>query len=70
MALELLTAADVSDRLRVPRSWVYRAARHGELPSVQCGRYRRFLEEDVERWIRARRTGISDPRVLATLGRN
>jgi excisionase family DNA binding protein len=69
MALELLTAADVSDRLRVPQSWVYRAARNGELPSVQCGRYRRFLEDDVERWIRARRTGIDDPRVLATLGR-
>lgn len=48
---ELLTADDVAERLRVPRSWVYRAAREGDLPSVRCGRYRRFDEGDVERWI-------------------
>ena len=48
---ELLTADEVAGRLRVPRSWVYRAAREGDLPSVRCGRYRRFDEGDVERWI-------------------
>ena len=48
---ELLTADEVAGRLKVPRSWVYRAAREGDLPSVRCGRYRRFDESDVERWI-------------------
>ncbi len=48
---ELLTADDVAERLQVPRSWVYRAAREGDLPSVRCGRYRRFDEGDVEQWI-------------------
>ena len=47
----LLTADEVAGRLRVPRSWVYRAARSGDLPSVRCGRYRRFDEVDVDRWI-------------------
>jgi excisionase family DNA binding protein len=47
----LLTADEVAGRLKVPRSWVYRAAREGDLPSVRCGRYRRFDEADVERWI-------------------
>lgn len=47
----LLTAEEVAVRLRVPKSWVYRAAREGELPSVRCGRYRRFDIEDVDRWI-------------------
>ena len=51
MAMELLTADEISRKLHVPRSWVYRAARSGDLPSVQCGRYRRFDEADVERWI-------------------
>ena len=51
MSSELLTADDIARRLRVPRSWVYRAAREGDLPSVRCGRYRRFDEADVERWI-------------------
>jgi hypothetical protein len=45
---ERLRDADyIADRLGVPRSWVYRAA----LPSVRCGRYRRFAERDIERWI-------------------
>ena len=48
---ELLTADEVAERLKVPRSWVYRAAREGGLPSVRCGRYRRFDDSDVESWI-------------------
>ncbi len=48
---ELLTADEVAERLKVQRSWVYRAARSGALPSVRCGRYRRFDEADVEDWI-------------------
>lgn len=47
----LVTAGEIAVRLRVPRSWVYRAAREGGLPSVRCGRYRRFDVEDVDRWI-------------------
>lgn len=60
---ELLTAGDVAERLHVPRSWVYRAAREGDLPSVRCGRYRRFDEGDVERWI-SRQKGASAGRTL------
>jgi len=50
-----LTADEVAERLRVPRSWVYRAARKGDLPSVRCGRYRRFDDVDVTRWISERK---------------
>ena len=55
MAGRLRDADYVAERLGVPRSWVYRAARHGELPSVRCGRYRRFDERDIERWIEGQR---------------
>jgi excisionase family DNA binding protein len=59
MAVVLLTADDVAERLGVPRSWVYRAAREGDLPSVRCGRYRRFDEADVASWIdRRKRTPV------------
>jgi excisionase family DNA binding protein len=51
MTTVLRTADEVAARLRVPKSWVYRAAREGELPSIQCGRYRRFDDRDVDRWI-------------------
>ena len=60
---ELLTADDVAERLHVPRSWVYRAAREGDLPSVRCGRYRRFDEGDVEQWI-SRQKGTPTRRSL------
>ena len=56
-AVRLLTADEVAGRLKVPRSWVYRAAREGDLPSVRCGRYRRFDEGDVERWIARQKDG-------------
>ena len=65
MGSELLTAEDVARRLHVPLTWVYRAARNGSLPSVRCGRYRRFDEADVERWIQTQK-GRSD--VLASAG--
>ena len=59
MSNELMTADEVADRLRVPRSWVYRAAREGDLPSARCGRYRRFDEGDVELWIsRQKQTAV------------
>jgi excisionase family DNA binding protein len=48
---ELVTADEIAERLHVPRTWVYRAAREGSLPSVRCGRYRRFDVRDVDRWI-------------------
>jgi excisionase family DNA binding protein len=54
----LLTASEVAELLRVPKSWVYRAAREGSLPSVRCGRYRRFDVGDVDRWIESQK--VSD----------
>lgn len=55
MSSRLLTADEVARLLQVPKTWVYRAAREGDLPSVCCGRYRRFFEPDVDRWIEKHR---------------
>jgi excisionase family DNA binding protein len=55
MSERLRDADYVAERLGVPRSWVYSAARRGVLPSVHCGRYRRFAESDIERWIEDQR---------------
>ena len=54
-AAVLLTADDVAKRLGVPRSCVYGAAREGDLPSVRCGRYRRFDAADIASWIDRRK---------------
>jgi len=50
----LLTAEQVAAQLAVPKSWVYSAARRGELPTVVLGRYRRFRGSSVAAWARAR----------------
>jgi excisionase family DNA binding protein len=47
----LMTAQDVADMLTIPISWVYRASREDEIPTVKIGRYRRFRREAVEAWI-------------------
>lgn len=57
MSSGLRTAEEVAARLQVPRSWVYRAAREGDLPSIHCGRYRRFDDDDVDEWIAQHRKG-------------
>lgn len=50
MGLRLLTAQDVAVRFQVPVSWIYTAARNGDLPSVSLGRYRRFHPDDLAEW--------------------
>lgn len=55
MTGRLLTAVEVAVLLSVPTSWVYRAAREGEIPSILLGRYVRFDESDIARWIDLRK---------------
>jgi excisionase family DNA binding protein len=47
----LVDAATVAERLGVPKSWVLESARSGSMPCVRLGRYVRFSEEDVDRWL-------------------
>ena len=55
MPHRLLTAVEVAALLSVPTTWVYRAAREGELPSVTLGRYVRFDEADISEWVATRK---------------
>jgi excisionase family DNA binding protein len=48
---QLLTAEEVAQMLKVKKSWVFTAAREGNLPVVKLGRYRRFRREAVEDWL-------------------
>jgi excisionase family DNA binding protein len=47
----LLTAAEVARLLSVPTSWVYAQSRAGRIPTVACGRYRRYRRGAVEAWL-------------------
>ena len=47
----LLTAPEVARLLSVPTSWVYAQSRAGGIPTVTCGRYRRYRRPSVEAWL-------------------
>lgn len=56
---DLLKPADVAQRLKVSRSWVYDAAADGRLPSIRLGATDgplRFVRTDLEQWIEDART--------------
>lgn len=50
----LLTAADVSRRLRVPLRRVQQLALDGELPGFRVGQSWRFRPSSIEKWERQR----------------
>ncbi len=56
MTDRLLTAQEVAAILNVPTSWVYRAARGQEIPSIALGRYVRFDRADITKWIAGQKT--------------
>jgi excisionase family DNA binding protein len=47
-AADVLTAGEVADLLRVPRSTVEDWARRGVIPSRKVGRRRRYLRPSIE----------------------
>ncbi|MEA2372167.1 MAG: Helix-turn-helix domain [Solirubrobacteraceae bacterium] len=52
--------SEVARRLRVSRTWLYDAAKHGRIPCVRIGGPDgplRFIAEDIDRWINAARAG-------------
>ena len=53
MSERLLTAAELAERLAVPKTWILESARSGAMPCVRLGRYVRFDIEDVEGGSRA-----------------
>lgn len=49
--LPLLTADEVAELLRVPRSTVYELTRTRRLPFVKVGRRTLFVRVDLESWV-------------------
>jgi hypothetical protein len=55
---DILTPQELSERLKLPVSWIYEKCRtgggHGNpLPVLRCGRYLRFSWPDVVAWMRS-----------------
>lgn len=54
---KLLTAKQAGELLSVPPSWLLAQARRDEVPHVRLGKYRRFVEADLEAWIETVKRG-------------
>lgn len=58
-ARDILTPAELAERLKVPVSWIYEKSRGGgqhngkPLPVVRAGKYLRFFWPDVVVWLRS-----------------
>ncbi len=52
----LLKLTDAAARLNVSRGWVWAAIRRGDLPTIRVGKLWRISEEDLETYLRERRT--------------
>jgi excisionase family DNA binding protein len=57
MTVELLTAEEVAERLRVTRAWILAEARAGRLAHYRLNRKVRFTWEQVEAFLAAREAG-------------
>ena len=60
----LLTIQQVANILHVPVSWVYGRTRKRSterLPGIRLGKYWRFREEEIHRWIESQRGGHRVP---------
>jgi len=51
----MMTVRQVAELLGVHENWIYDQAASGELPSYKIGGTRRFLRDEVLRWIAERR---------------
>lgn len=47
-ASDVMTAHEVADLLRIPKSTVYYLARIGKIPSTQIGKHRIFIRQQIE----------------------
>jgi len=47
----ILTIAELSDYLKIPKSTLYKLVREGKIPSQKIGRHWRFRKEAIDQWL-------------------
>jgi excisionase family DNA binding protein len=49
--IPVMTIAELSEYLRVPKSTLYKLAQEGKVPGQKVGRHWRFRKEAIDRWL-------------------
>jgi len=60
MSTEILTAEDVCQYLKIPRSTLYKLSRDKKIPAFRVGRHWRFNRKKIEEWVDNQEGGKSD----------
>ena len=59
MDANFMTAEEVSEYLRIPRSTIYKLVQEKQLPGFKVGKHWRFRKETFEEWISERENASS-----------
>ena len=60
MQIEIQKLVDIqtlSERLDLPKSWIYTRTRKGEIPFRKLGRYVRFDVNEIQNWLDGQKGG-------------
>ncbi len=56
---DLLTANEVSEYLRIPKSTLYKLVQEGKIPGFKVGRHWRFRRAVVQAWIKEQENAVN-----------
>lgn len=49
--LELLTADELSQILRVPKTTLYTLSQQGKIPAIKIGKHWRYIKGEILKWV-------------------
>jgi excisionase family DNA binding protein len=56
---QLLDIEGCADMLQVKKSWIYDKTRKGEIPHIKMGKYLRFDENQLSKWLKEKSPGLT-----------
>lgn len=57
----LLTIREVAEKLRLSAQTIYKMLKSGDLKGVRVGKQWRFMENDIDEWLRSRSQSTTIP---------
>ncbi len=49
----LLTIEELSKNLKIPKKTIYKWAREKKVPCVKLGKHLRFIESEIDQWLKS-----------------
>jgi len=52
--MNVIDVDELSRRLRIPKRTIYKWAREKEIPCLKLGKHLRFIESDIDQWLKSK----------------